>query len=345
MGLKISRTASMLLSDESKRKAKKYKEIRYIRRDRIHKNPKNKVSIDGIEELAQDIRMAGIEQPLVGYAMETGDIMLLTGERRLTAIDKLIEDGAWDPENDLIPFVIVSLADYDLPLDDDLKERYAILRTNAFNRILTDADKVVQAEDYKVIIKALKKQGYKEMIIGYDDNGDPVSKDISGRTREVVAGMMGISTGQMGKIESIEKHGGDKLKEAVKSGGMSIAAASALSRYPEEDQDVFLDNEDLSSATASSVTEAMENDKWKEMDAASEFSQTVETNVKEMENKDNSFLPVQRPEAYELEHNETAVLDFAGELMNNIRKRDWESALSNLGELEEMLRVLLENDQ
>ena len=91
---------------------------------------------------------------------------------------------------------------------------------------------------------------------------------------------------------------------------------------------MFLDNEDLSSATASSFTETMENDKWKEM-----------------ENKDNSFLPVERPEAYELEYNETAVLDFAEELTNNIRKRDWESALSNLGELEEMLRVLLENDQ
>lgn len=265
MGLKISKTASKLLNAESKSMGRKYREIQYIRRDRIHKNPKNKVSIDGIDELAQDIRMAGIEQPLVGYAMETGDYMLLTGERRLSAVDKLIEDGVWDPENDLLPFVIVSLADYDLPLDDDLKERYAILRTNAFNRVMTDADKVVQAEDYKAIIKALKKRGYKQMIIGYDENGDPISKDISGRTREVVAGMMGISTGQMGKIESIEKHGGDKLKEAVKSGDMSIAAASALSQYPEEDQDKFLDKENLSSATASSVTEAMETDKWKDM--------------------------------------------------------------------------------
>lgn len=265
MGLKISRTASMLLNNESKSKARKYKEIQYIRRDRIHKNPKNKVSIDGIDELAQDIRMAGIEQPLVGYVMESGDYMLLTGERRLTAVDKLIEDGAWNPENDLLPFIVVSLADYDLPLDDDLKERYAILRTNAFNRVVTDADKVIQAEDYKTIIKALKKQGYKEMIIGYDENGDPISKDISGRTREVVAGMMGISTGQMGKIESIEKHGGERLKEAVRSGDMSIAAASALSQYPEEDQDKFLDKENLSSATASSVTEAMKTDKWKDM--------------------------------------------------------------------------------
>ena len=265
MGLKISRTASMLLNNESKSKARKYKEIQYIKRDRIHKNPKNRVSIDGIYELAQDIRMAGIEQPLVGYVMETGDYMLLTGERRLTAVDRLIEEGTWDPDNDLLPFVVVSLADYNLPLDDDLKERYAILRTNAFNRVMTDADRMVQAEDYKAVVKALKKQGYKEMIIGYDENGDPVSKDISGRTREVVAGMMGISTGQMGKIESIEKHGGEKLKEAVRSGDMSIAAASALSQYPEEDQDKFLDKENLSSATASSVTEAMKTDKWKDM--------------------------------------------------------------------------------
>lgn len=266
MGLRMSKTASLLLNDESKKKARNIREIQYLRRGQIRKNPKNNVSINGIEELAQDIRMCGIEQPLVGYVLESGDYMLLTGERRLTAVDKLIEDGIWDPENDLIPFIVVSLEDYDLPIDNDLKERYAILRTNAFNRVLTDADKVVQAADYTAIVKSLKKNGYKEMIIGYDEQGEPVAKSISGRTREVVADMMGISTGQMSKIESIEKHGGDKLKQAVRSGDMSIAAASALSQYPEEKQDEFLNNEDLPSATASSINSAMEDIKWKEMD-------------------------------------------------------------------------------
>ena len=149
MGLKV---ASKLLNSASKSLRKTLLDVKYIKRDRIRKNPKNRVSIDGIEELAQDIKMAGLEQPLVVYPKEDS-YMLLTGERRLTAIDRLIESGDWDPEADYIPCIERPLDLYQLPLDEDLKERYAILRTNAFNRKLTDADLLVQTEDYQKIIK------------------------------------------------------------------------------------------------------------------------------------------------------------------------------------------------
>ena len=250
MGLKV---ASKLLNSASKSLRKTVLDVKYIKRDRIRKNPKNRVSIDGIEELAQDIKMAGLEQPLVVYPKEDG-YMLLTGERRLTAIDRLIESGDWDPEADYIPCIERPLDLYQLPLNEDLKERYAILRTNAFNRKLTDADLLVQTEDYQKIVRELKKQGYKEMIIGYDDNGDPVKQDITGRTRSVVADMVGVSTGQVSKIENILKNGSEGVREAVADGEMSIAAASELASFDRETQEKFLEENDVSGLTANDVS-------------------------------------------------------------------------------------------
>ena len=254
MGLKV---ASKLLNSASKSLRRTLLDVKYIKRDRISKNPKNRVSIDGIEELAQDIKMAGLEQPLVVYPKEDG-YMLLTGERRLTAIDLLIENGNWDPEADYIPCIERPLDLYQLPLDEDLKERYAILRTNAFNRKLTDADLLVQTEDYQKIVKELKKQGYKEMIIGYDENGEPLRQDITGRTRNVVAGMVGVSTGQVSKIENILKNGSKRVKEAVADGEMSIAAASRLASYDRETQAKFLEENDVLDLTANEVSQKVE---------------------------------------------------------------------------------------
>lgn len=250
MGLKV---ASKLLNSASKSLRKTLLDVKYIKRDRIRKNPKNRVSIDGIEELAQDIKMAGLEQPLVVYPKEDG-YMLLTGERRLTAIDRLIESGDWDPEADYIPCIERPLDLYQLPLNEDLKERYAILRTNAFNRKLTDADLLVQTEDYQKIVRELKKQGYKEMIIGYDENGDPVKQDITGRTRSVVADMVGVSTGQVSKIENILKNASEGVREAVEDGEMSIAAASKLASYDRDTQEKFINENDVSGLTAKDVS-------------------------------------------------------------------------------------------
>lgn len=230
--------ASKLLNKESIKLAGKHLEVTYISRDRIEKNPKNRVSIDGIEELALDIKRAGLEQPLVVYPKGDG-YMLLTGERRLTAIDSLIASGDWNGD---IPCVVKTLSEYDLPLNDDLKERYAILRTNAFNRVLTDADKIHQAEDYAAIIKELKLKGYKTLTVGEDEEGHPIEQDISGRTREVVAAMTGMSTGQVGKVEYIGKHASEATREALESGKINIAQAHEISQLEPEAQEQFFED-------------------------------------------------------------------------------------------------------
>lgn len=232
-------------------------EVTYIARNKIKKNENNGFAKKKIEELAQDIKTGGLEQPLVVYKLEDGNYKLLTGERRLTAIDQLIEKGDWITD---IPVIIKDLNEYDLPLPLELKESYAILRTNAFTRgKLDDEDKFFAATQYAKIIKELRKQGYNEMFMGFDGDGNEVKEDITGRVRDVVHRLTDISNGQISKIEKIESQGTDALKKAVKSEKININNAEKLASLPAEKQEKVL--EENEKVTPEVVRSAMEEEK------------------------------------------------------------------------------------
>ena len=95
-------TGAGLLNEASKNLAKNNMEITYIPRDEIYKNPKNEYSISDIENLADLIYVMGLREPL-GVKPEGSGYKLIEGERRLTAIDKLIADGKWEGD---IPCII-----------------------------------------------------------------------------------------------------------------------------------------------------------------------------------------------------------------------------------------------
>lgn len=223
-------------------------EITLIPRSQIEKNPKNKRSINDIMELAQDICMCGLEQPLVVYQKEDGSYRLLTGERRLTAIDTLIREDrlpeSWpgDRKDPDIPCIVKDLEEYKLPLSDDLKEKYAIQRTNRFNRKPTDSDIMRDYTEWKEIITELKKNGYTEFVAGTDEDGREITQSLKGRTREIAQKSMSthVSTGQLAKIDVLLKKGVPELLHAVEEDKVSIAVAETISHMPLEDQRLLL---------------------------------------------------------------------------------------------------------
>lgn len=222
-----------LLSDVSQARTVSAMRITNIPRDQIHKNDKNGYKVGDVTDLAEDIKRSGLAQPLEVLPTDDG-YRLLTGERRLTAIDTLIASGDW---TDKIPCVLRELEDYELPISDDAKEMYAIIRTNRFTRKMTDADIYFEALQWQSIITELRSQGSKTLA-GAGENGEDVS--IEGRTRDVTAELMDISGGQLAKINFIDKNGTETLKDAIHDGRISIASAHTLSAYPKEEQDAFL---------------------------------------------------------------------------------------------------------
>lgn len=228
-----------LLNAKSLAAGRQVMEIEYIPRDEIKKNSRNGYSIGNIEELAQDIKSSGIAQPLEVVEDEGGGYRLLTGERRLTAVDLLIQRGEWEGE---IPCVVKELDDYDLPLPLDLKEDYAIMRTNRCNRVLTDADIMYESERWEKIVDTLRKAGYDYFSAGKDANGTEAMQPIRGRrTREVVAEMLNVSTGQLAKYENVRKHGAEELRQAVREERIDIAAADEAAKLPMEKQEKLME--------------------------------------------------------------------------------------------------------
>lgn len=227
-----------LLSDVSKAEIKL--KIVNIPRDKIRKNPKNKYSISDIKSLAQSVRDYGLLQAIHVGQPKDGIYYILGGERRITAIDMLIEDPNvtdWN-EDTLIPCVIKGFEEVNLPLSDENKERYAIITTNKESRNYTDADNLMELREWKLIISELREKQV-ETINGYDDNGEEKKIQIKGeKTRDILAEVTGISRGRVNQFEAVENKGTDAIKEALLGNSLSVNVASkAVKELDAEEQD------------------------------------------------------------------------------------------------------------
>lgn len=228
------------LLNQQSQNAEIQKRTEYIQYDRIHPNPRNEMSMTGLETLANQIKNSGLEQPLVVYQQEDGEYMLLTGERRYRAIGMLIENGEWAKDKP-VECKVKDLDKMSLPLDFEGKEMLSILVTNQ-NRTKTDADKAFEIENWTKLISELRKKGVEYLVSGYDESGNFIQTGkISGEsTKDIIAEQMGISSGQVAKFNKVSAHGTDELKNALKENRININNAAKVASMEKEDQDEFI---------------------------------------------------------------------------------------------------------
>ena len=236
----LSGVGAGLLNAESIKAASVQKRTEFILYKNIHPNPRNEMSMSGIEELASQIKLSGLEQPLVVYQQDDGSYMILTGHRRYAAIGILIERGEWDEDSQPIECKVKDLEEMDVPLDIADKEMLSILVTNQ-SREKTDADLAFEIKEWKNIISKLRAQGVTFMVSGYDENGEPIRKNIVGvRTQELVAEQVGMSNAQVGKFNKVENQGSDALKEALKSNQININNAAEVAGMTHSEQEELI---------------------------------------------------------------------------------------------------------
>ncbi len=216
---------SGLLSDASKDVVKM--NIVNIEREKINKNPKNKYKIGEIDTLAESIKIYGIVNPLNVRRNSDGTYTLLGGERRITAIDKLIEDPNvpdWN-EYTLIPCVIKDLDKIKLPISDEMKEKYAIVTTNKEARKYTDSDRYYEMQAWKEIIEELRSNGV-EMLNDVDEDGEENSIQIKGeKTMDILSKVTGMSRGQVQRYDKVEKKAEPELLNAMLDDNISVGVA------------------------------------------------------------------------------------------------------------------------
>lgn len=234
-GLAEMNLGNGLLNEFSKAEGIDRMEIVYLKINALIPNPKNEMSIQKIEELAQTIAMEGLDQPFVVRPIDHDRYILLAGHRRLEAIKLLVEQGKW--KNEYVPCIVKDLDNINLPLSEDTKEDLVIIGTNT-HREKTEADFLFEARTWKKIYAELREAGVDEYVFGIDEKGNEKKQKIKGvKTKDLIAESMGISPAQASKLNKIDTKGSDKLIQVVEKGQVSIAGASEIANVPKEEQE------------------------------------------------------------------------------------------------------------
>lgn len=259
-----------LLNDASKDIIKM--RIVNLERDKIRKNPSNNYSINDIDSLAESIKNYGIASPLNVTKLEDDSYMLLGGERRITAIDKLIEDPnvqEWN-EDTLIPCVIKNLEEIDLPLSDEAKEQYALITTNKEARKYTDSDRYIEVMAWKKIIDELRANGVD--TIKMEDQNIQIKGE---KTRDILSRTTGMSQGQIQRFNKVENNATTDLINSMLDDQISIGVASRAVEILTPDEQNSLAEASRTQKVAPADVENFKEEEFKE-----EYTERVNADVK-----------------------------------------------------------------
>lgn len=219
--------------------------------DMLDASPENLYSMNGIEELAASIEMVGLLQPPLIRKKPNGRYAVIAGHRRRAALKMLVEGG--NEEYKTIPCVLVQH-------DDDVMAELQLLMANSTARVMTDADKVYQAERIKELLTRLKESGYKFGM----------------RMRDVLAQLMNTSYTNAGRYESIIKNLSEDWRRLFTEGRISITTAYELSRREEAEQSAMIDKYKATGIIAFPARKTAQERTEKEQEAQEEPEKTAE---------------------------------------------------------------------
>ena len=190
-------------------------QIEYIDIDRIDDDPNNVYELSGLSELAANIELCGLQQPIRVRTNpdDASRVIIVSGHRRRAAIRQLVADGRDDLRE--IP-CIRERTDGSAALQE-LRLIYA----NSDTRKLTSAEISKQAERVEALLYRLKEEGY----------------EFPGRMRDHVAEACKVSKTKLARLKVIRENLTPKMKKAWGNGSLNESAAYTFAQKPIEVQD------------------------------------------------------------------------------------------------------------
>lgn len=219
---------------------------------KMYRNEMNFYKVADIEELAGDILMHGLKQnlELVYKPCEEGEYRIVSGERRWEALKSLAAKGYKEFE--------VATCKLTSPQDDD-EEQVEIISANAY-RTKRIADILEEEQRLKASLERMRAAG--RQVKGYDLN--------SGRLRDVVASMMGVSRTKVAQIESVNNNLIPEFKEELNKERLTFSAAYELSGMPKEKQRETYDSYQVAGGITHKAVKDMKKEKYEVAEAVSE---------------------------------------------------------------------------
>ena len=190
-------------------------QIEYIPFEKLLPDPNNGYSMDDVEDLARNIELVGLQQPLRVYpAAKEGCFMINSGHRRRAAVGILIKDGS-EMFASGVPCIV------DRTEDSPALREFKLLAANMDNRKLTDADLSQQLERLQDVLRRLEDEGFK----------------ITGRARDWVSELSGVSRSKIARLQAIRNNLEPSLLSAFDKGVINTAVAYELQKLPHDFQE------------------------------------------------------------------------------------------------------------
>ena len=183
-------------------------QIEYIDSGKISGDPNNFYSVDGIAELAANIELIGLQQPIRVRPDpdDEGGYIIVSGHRRFAAMAELRKSDRekWQ----MIPCIIEQTEEN--PAMRELRLIYA----NADTRKLSSADLDKQAQRVETLLYELKEAGY----------------EFPGRMRDYVAKACNVSKTKLSNLRVIREGLASCWKKPYEDGTIKEATALVLAR-------------------------------------------------------------------------------------------------------------------
>lgn len=190
-------------------------QIEYIDINAIDSDPNNFYSLSGLEELASNIALLGLQQPLRVRPNpdDPTRVVIVSGHRRRAAIQKLIAEG--QAEFSQVPCI------RDVPARSAALQELRLIYANSDTRKMTDMELLRQAERVEILLYQLKEEGY----------------DFPGRMRDQVAAACQVSAPKLARLKVIREKLVAGYMALFEKNRLPEQTAYALARLPREFQE------------------------------------------------------------------------------------------------------------
>lgn len=195
-------------------------QIEYIEIDKLDPDPNNFYLLDGLNELAANIELIGLQQPLRVRPSETkGRFTIISGHRRKAAC-MMIRDSGSDMFDRGVPCIV------ERSEESDALRELRLIYANSATRVMTAAEISKQAERVEMLLYTLKEEGM----------------EFPGRMRDHVAEACKVSKTKLARLHAIRKNmAPDLLDSYFDAGLMAESVAYELSKHDQDTQRWIVD--------------------------------------------------------------------------------------------------------
>lgn len=194
-------------------------QIEYIALELIDSDPNNFYAMDGIEELAANIELLGLQQPLRVRPKpdQPGHVTIVSGHRRRAALEMLVQDGKTE-------FAQVPCIQEASAASSALQE-LRLIYANSDTRKMSSADLSRQAERVEALLYQLKEEGM----------------EFPGRMRDHVAEACNLSRSKLARLKVIRENLDGGFVKLYEKNRLTVSTAYALAQQPKEIQRAVYD--------------------------------------------------------------------------------------------------------